>query len=349
MKHFHSAKVIGANVDVEAYKRTDLKRGDLDYPMSRSDLMSFVDCPARWRAGWTRPESKALANGSLVDMLLLTPEKFQDHYIECPATYETTAMRCPVCLSVTDSKTCRSCKCDREPVKITKDWDWKSTHCQEFREANKSKEPIKSEQMQDSRNAVQTALSYPVVKEILENSQRQVFCVAEYFDKATRLAIPVKVLLDIVPATDRRYGRYLFDFKTCRCAATFVREMDCANYGYACQAAMHTDVYCAATGEDRVNSGHIAQENLSPWHLETDLLSVEFVELGRAQYLNALAEYCRCLTTNHWPGYYAPTVIEGFRILQPPTKMLMKAQDMRPFYDEAKAETVEAVSDDLIP
>ena len=349
MNVFQNCRVAAANVDPEEYSRTDEKRGSLAYPMSRSELLSLSACPARWRAGYIRPESKALANGNLIDVLLLQADKFVDRYVECPATYETTGMRCPVCLSVTDSKTCRSCKCDREPVKITKEWDWKSTHCQEWKEANKGREPVKAEAMAEARTAVQTVMADPVIADMLANAQTQLMVVGEYADKATGLVVPVKALLDIVPSSSGQFSKWLLDFKTSRSAAMHAWTRDCFNYGYACQAAFHSALYCAATGEDRCTWGHIIQENVAPYHVEKRILSVEFVELGRNQYLSALALYCQCLSKNVWPGYYAQTTIDGFDLVQPDAYMLA-ASDSRPLEapEEPTTETL-AHSEDIIP
>lgn len=295
--------------------------------------MSFAACPRRWIDGYVGPESKAKSNGNLVDTLLLMPDKFSEAYVECPATYEATGMRCPICKTVTDAKTCRACKCDREPVKITKDWDWTATVCKEFREANKGKEPVKSDVMIEARSAVKVMKDDALLDQLLLESARQVMVVGEYKDKVTGLTIPVKALLDIAPSKNSQFGRMLLDFKTTRCAAMRAWQRDCFQYGYAAQAAFHTDLYVAATDEDRCTWGHIVQENVPPFHVEKRILSSEFVDLGRGQYLSALALYCQCLSTGRWPGYYAQTTIESWDLVTPEGWMVM-ATDTRPSFNE---------------
>lgn len=321
---FINAKVVGSNISPEAYSKSTEPRGSKDFPMSRSALLSFSQCPARWKKGFTGPASKALANGSLVDLLLLTPDKFDDHYIELPSTYP-------------DKKTGEE-----------KKWNGNSSWCKEFVEAHKDREPVKSEPLEEARGAVSVVLSDPMLAEMIQGAQKQVMVVAEFKDAATGLVVPVKGLIDILPSIQSVWSKMILDFKTARSAnmRTWTREV--FQFGYACQAAFFLDLYCAATGEDRCTFGHIISENIAPFHVEKRILSVEFVEVGRGQYLSALALYCRCLATNTWPGYYAPVENENWQLCQPEGWMTL-AQDARQFYDEAKPDTCETRDDDLIP
>lgn len=325
MNPFTNCRIVGAGISPEAYHRSEEKRGSRDFPVSKSMLSEFTSCPARWIHGFTRSESKALTNGSLVDCLLLTPEKFDQKYIECPAKYPA-------------AKTGE-----------IKPWSWAANYCKEWRETNKDREPIKSKPLEEARAAVSTVRADSDLAEMLDAAQKQVMVIGEYNDAVTGLLIPVKALLDIVPLATGRFGKFLIDFKTCRSAAMRTWTRDCFDFGYAIQAAFHSDLYCAATGEDRPTFTHIVQESVAPYHVEKRILSLEFVELGRGQYMSALALYCRCLATRTWPGYHADTVIDGFQLVQPEAWMMM-AGDNRPFEvterDEPKPIPID---DDLIP
>lgn len=352
---FRNAKVVAANVSVENYLQwgtvnTDASgRCTLGYPMTRSDLLSFAACPARYRRGYVRPESKALSYGSLLDCIVLQPDQFSTRYVEIPKTYTAIGMKCPTCGSITDAKTCRACKTDRVQTYIEKPWDWASSVCQEWRKANDGKEPVKSEALAEAVMAEHTIREIDGIGEMLRDSQRQVMCVAEWADVATGLTVPVKVLLDIVPAKDGPFGKLLFDLKSTKAAATRACQRDCFNFGYAAQAAMHSAVYCAATGEDRCSFAHIISESVAPYHVELDLLSVEFVNIGMAQIMSALSYYCQCLKADKWPGYYAETVIDGFRLLQPEAWHAMEATSRRYEFPTEDSEAVIVQSDDIIP
>lgn len=302
---FTNCRVVASGVDPKWYHKTDEMRGSVNYPVSKSVLGEFAACPHRWWRGYHRPESKALTDGSLVDCLFLTPSRFDEQYAEVPSTYP-------------DKKTGEA-----------KDWNWNATYCKDWQDAQEGREPVKSEPLEEARASVSILHHDPIVAQIMDNPQTQVFVVGEYKDPATGIVVPVKALLDIVPDVRGRLGAFLFDFKRTRSAAMRSWTRDVFNFGYAIQAAFHGDLYRAATGEDRHTWGHIIQESVAPWHVEKRILSVEFVELGRGQYLSALALYCRCLATGVWPGYHADTVLEGFGLVQPEAWMV-GSQDSRP-------------------
>ena len=131
MKLFKDVKVIGVNIDTAVYLRRDpnIKRGHRDWVMSRGELMDFARCPFKWIEGVPREDTAATRWGSLLDCLILTPEKFTKQFVIRPATYKAKAMKCPSCGSITDSKKCAACKCEREEVEVEKDWNENSTVC----------------------------------------------------------------------------------------------------------------------------------------------------------------------------------------------------------------------------
>ena len=300
-----NCRVVASGVDPEAYHRTSEKRGTPTYPVSKSMLGDFAACPARWIRGYTRPETKALTNGSLWDGLLLTPEKFGEKYIECPSQYPGANGE-------------------------MKPWTFQATYCKSWREANKGLEPVKSDDLEDARAAVAAVLENPDLEEMLRGAQKQVMVVGEWQDRATGLVIPVKALLDIVPAKAGPFRKMLLDFKTTRNASMRKWTRDCYDFGYGVQAAFHSDLYVAATGEDRCCFGHIVQENVAPFHVEKRALTCEFITLGRGQYMAALKLYCQCLATNKWPGYDAYIEIDGWQEVSPEAWMI-NAGDFREF------------------
>ena len=336
MNPFTNCRVVGSGINPEVYHAVTERRGHRDYPVSKSMLSEFASCPARWIRGYERPESKALTNGSLVDCLLLTPEKFDHTYFVLPETYPAPA---------THAKVKKGEISAGDPLP----WNSNASVCEAFVEANKGREAVKTKEYLEARSAVSTVLADSSLSEMLHLAQKQVMVVGEYHDRATGITVPAKALLDIVPAKDGTFGKFRIDFKSCRSAAMRKWVRDCFDYGYGMQAAFHGDLHDAATGEDRPSFAHIVQESVAPYHVEKRLLSVEFVELGRGQYMSALALYCRCLSSGVWPGYHADTVIEGFQLVQPEAWMVM-AGDQRPFEINERDEDKPAErEDDLIP
>src|SRR3990167_4631910 len=302
---FRNAHIVGTGIDSAAYHRTSEKRGAPTFPVSNSMLGDFAACPARWIRGYTRPETKVLITGSLVDCLLLTPEMFGEKYTECPAQYP-------------------GAKGEMKP------WTFQATYCKEWRKANKGLEPVKSDDLEEARAAVSAVLEDTELEEMLRGAQKQVMVVGEWHDRATSLVIPVKALLDIVPAKAGPLGKMLIDYKTTRNASLRKWTRDCYDFGYGTQAAFHSFLYVTATGEDRCSFGHIVQETVAPFHVEKRVLTSEFVTLGRGQYMAALKLYCQCLATNKWPGYYAQIEIDGWQEVSPEAWMI-NAGDFREF------------------
>lgn len=324
---FRNAQIVGANVDPAVYRRTDQPRCTVNFPMTRSDIVLFVPCPIRYKNGYQSPDTKAKKTGNLWDPLLLQPDTFNQHFVECPATYESVGMKCPGCDSVTDAKTCRACKCDRAPVKIVKEWNGAANECKDFIAANPGREPVDYEDMAEARAAVSAVHENPVLHDMLTDSERQVMVIAEWTDETSGITIPVKCLIDIVPLKDGHFRNDLWDYKTGRCVAPSWWEKVVRDYWYHVQAAFNLDMFNAATGEERNTFRHLAQEKEHPFHVETHMISTDDVQNGRDFYIAALRKYCRCIQTNIWPGYYSREMIDGSHCISlNPTRLLLASE-----------------------
>jgi exodeoxyribonuclease VIII len=308
---FTNAKVIGANTDPDAYHRPNAKRGDPQLSMSRSDLCEFARNPIRWRNGYRSEETDSTSWGGLIDSLLLEPaDRFAKRYAITPRTYPAPK---------THAKVKSGEIKEGDPL----DWTGNATYCANWKAAQSGKEFVKEDDYERAKTARETVFEHESVEDVLFDADLQVMVVAEYHDKDTGILVPVKGLIDIVPSlSDTATGKMLIDFKTCTNAAMHVWEKSCFTYGYHVQAAMYLDLYTAATGDDRNTFAHIIQESFEPFHVEKRILSQEFVELGRHQYITALKQYCQCLKTGEWPGYPARTVINGWGLTEPAAWML---------------------------
>lgn len=299
-----NGKLIGANVDPDAYHRTDKERGDRDYPMGRSSLMLFAECPHKWINGYERKESEATEWGSLIDCLFLTPDQFEKRYAITPETYP-------------DSKT-------KEPKK----WNWNANFCKDWRDEQAPKIAITRDENLEACNAIARLGESEPMMDLLKCCLRQVMLVAEWHDKETGLEIPLKTLIDLVPALDHAtYGRCLADFKTSYTANGERWSKVAAEHNYHVQAALSLDIYENATGEGRDSWLNVVQENFAPWEVADPIpmLSQEFINEGRKAYKAALAKYCECLASGEWPSY--PTgnlVIKQFQIIDPPPWLAMQ-------------------------
>lgn len=286
---FRNAKIVGTNIDGEAYHRQIAKRGDADFVMSRSELMMFASCPSRWIHGYHQKYTDATQFGSLMDCLLTDVTRFKDKYAVQPATVSATkSMKC-----VQEGKVE-----DGQPVpwrKCTEADDWKDAHSDKI--------IISHDENAEAEQACERLMKDPALKSLFLCSDKQVMCIAEYHDPKTKLVVPIKVLIDLVPRKDGQFSGDLADYKTARSAAprAWVKAIDERHYD--CQAALFQDVYNAATGEDRFEFLHVVQENVFPWEFARRIVGLKFIDIGRDKYLSALALYCACLKSGIWPSW----------------------------------------------
>lgn len=291
MNHFQNARVIGDDVSPEHYRsqlteRGDvIQRGDARYVMSRSDLMEFQLCQTRWLAGGggSPRDTESTEWGALIDTLVQGCHAFNARYNVLPKTYPS-----------------------KKSGEGDKPWNRNAHYCQEWEEQQNAlgRTCLKQDEY-DRATMAMTRLSLDKsITELIECSRKQVMCVADYHDKETGQIVPCKVLLDLVPGVAHpMFGKVLADFKTDRCAHPFPFAQTVRKRNYHVQAAFHTDVYVAATGEDRTDWLLAIQENLPPYETGRRLLSQAAVDLGRVKYLNALKSYCHFLATGKAAGY----------------------------------------------
>ena len=71
---FTDAKIVSSGVNPNDYHQQEAQRGSAAFLMSPSALGAFMQCPARWIAGYQSPESKSKRWGSLMDTLLTLPD-----------------------------------------------------------------------------------------------------------------------------------------------------------------------------------------------------------------------------------------------------------------------------------
>lgn len=301
---FKNARVIAEGFDPNQYHKQIAGRGEPGFVMSRGELVEFMRCPSRWKAGHESDETKATEWGSMMDCLILEPSKFKDRFSICPETYP-------------DSKT-------GEP----KEWTFQAKFCKAWREEQEGKQIVKQDVRQMGDCAEKRLLSDDCARKFLFASKRQVYATAEY--RQGKVVVPVKILLDLVPDKNHlEFGKSLGDFKTSASAEPRDWSWYVFKYGYHVQAAFYMDIYCEATGGDRQDFRHIVQESYPPYEVGKRVLSSEFVEMGRQFYQHALKKYAECIKSNYWPGYEEMTDHGwgGWSFTEPEAKMVQSIPD----------------------
>lgn len=281
-----SAKIVGSNIDYEVYSKRapGVGRGHKDFIMSRSELTNFASNPKRWLDGYKDDYDDTMATiwGSLIDVMAMTPQKFEERYAVAPSEY-------------LDDKTGKM-----------KSWTFATNVCKAWREEQGDREILKADVYAEAQKAIAALHADVDVSELFKCSQKQVMVTGEWRDKETSILVPVRVLIDLVPdVTHPLWGKSLCDFKTARNGnpAIWARVVD--DCGYDVQAALSTDLYASATKEDRTDWCFPLQENVKPYHVVKPMpaLSAEFLAYGRVKYQQALGFYAHCLATNTWPSY----------------------------------------------
>lgn len=309
-----NARIVSVGANADDYHNHGIQRGKREHPVSPSVLKEFMRCPSRWRNGYESPASTALAFGSLADCLLLTPELFASRYVVKPATYK-------------DAKTGEE-----------KPWNGNANVCKEWLASVDGKEVISAFELGESQAAVRAVKGDAIIGAFLEASERQVLVEAEWHDEPTGLVIPVRCLMDMVPRADSEFAKCLADLKTVRNASLIPFQRQVHQFGWHIQAAFDTDLYVAATGEDRNTWCFIGMESFAPWQPFKRMLSQDFMELGRAQYTKALRNYAQCLKHDRWPGYDDhDEAIQGWSLCAPEPWMA-NAETFAPKYDFTEQE-----------
>lgn len=316
---FKNAQIVAIAADPVKYHEQKFERGDPNLIVSSSMLREFGHCPSRWRAGYVSPDSDAKDYGSLLDCRALTPEQFEKRYSIQPEKYKSPGMECPQCHSVTDSKKCSACKCERMPVIVEKDWSNASLTCKEWNEREKAagREIASQKEVTDCDLAIKRMMEDETIKNFHESSDKQVWLSAEWHDEPTKLAVPVKCLIDYVPKIDSEFADNLGDLKSCRTGAVLPWQRDCFKRGYYLQGGMYRAIYQEATKESRTTFCFIIQENYPPYQTGLRMLSQEFAAEGQRSCERLLSRYCKCLKTDKWANYdVGPNTSQGWTVVE---------------------------------
>lgn len=260
----------------EYFKLTGGKRGEADFVLSRSDLWDFNFCPQAFRQGprYVNKDSPGIVKGSLLDVLLLRPNWFEELYVVS--------------------------KYDAFRSKESKEWRQEQW--------DKGKDVIKEKDLDEVRVSADRIKWLGVsggatLFQILENSKTQVMLTHLHKDKATGIEIPLKCLLDIVP----NGGETLMDLKGSAWPEPSKFPWQMLKYGLDFQAGFYAQMFEWVTGTLRPMWLWPVVGNQRPWlpaHYCLDVRTVlprqRFSALEK--FNNALADYAGALDSGKWPG-----------------------------------------------
>lgn len=297
---FINANIKGCEINPDQYHNQPARRGAKDFAMSPSALKEFARCPQRWMRGYNPPDSDAMQWGSLIDCLALTPDQFDSRYVIQPDTYTNE---------------------DGE----VKPWKNNAHVCKQWRAEQAGMEIITKKSRLEAIEVVKALTADEIIASFMACSTKQMLVEAQWQDESG-ITIPVRCLLDLVPSPNSEFAKCLGDLKTLSTAALGPFQRKCFEFGWHVQAAFDTDLFVAATGEDRNTWCFVVQESYPPYQTGKRILSQDFLELGRSTYRRQLALYCRCLKTGVWPGYDdTDEAIQGWSLVNPDPWMESKS------------------------
>lgn len=290
--HFRKLSEIKEGFSPDEYHKlgTEFTRGDARKVMSRGELVEFAKCPARWRLGFEDEGTKAMEWGSLLDVLITQPGKFESLYAVAPKEYPGTPKK------------------KGDPVEM-KPWNWNSNFCAAWRTAQEAagKTVVRDDVAKEAFAAQDRLMEDKILSDFIFRSRKQVFVMVEYCDKETGVVVPFKCLIDFVPpSNDSEYGNTIGDLKTTVDASPRKWRRTVFEQGWHIQAAVYIDAINAATGANYTQMAHVVSESKPPYEPARRILTTgpeSFLQFGRNQYLEMLALYARCIKTGIFPGY----------------------------------------------
>jgi len=263
------ANGIHEGVPFAIYRSDDITRTDTwetakDKAVSKSLIIDFMQDPGTWRRGVQKETTAAMGFGSLVDCLLLEPEKVANKYALSPFDSFRTK----------DSQQWRDEMLAAGVEVMTQDkWD-------------------------AATSAVDAVLAHPEATHLLSASRNQVA-----FRYQTRHGLASKGLIDIVPTdTDTLVDLKTCSQSALEDYRSLARHI--FDWGYHIQAGAYLDGWAEASGEERMRFKFIFVTSTAPFRCAVIELPYAAILLGAQQYQAGIAKLADCLQRDVWPSIW---------------------------------------------
>lgn len=276
------------NIDTKLYFSAGQDKEDMGKSiLSKSLLWAFNKNPRRWLGSPPFTGTAATRWGSLIDCLLLTPDRFDETYVVAPETYPAKA------------------SAKKDAPTIQKPWNANATYCKKWLADNTEdgRELIKSSTLDEAQVAVQVLRDDPTVSAMLSKCRTQTAMVGTMTDEASGMEVTLKGLIDIEPDKDSDYGNSIIDLKTTGVMDTPTDIMwNSFKLGYHEQAGLYRDLYNSITGENRTDFWFIFQQSTKPYEVVIVKMAEDAILKGREIYMEAVAKWCDISKTGEWPS-----------------------------------------------
>jgi hypothetical protein len=259
-------------------------------PLSYSSLKAFAKSPAHYREYLVAPKvtTPAFLIGGLVDVLLLTPDQYEERYIMKP---------------VWDARTAEGKLIRDEFERACAEQPWLS--------------PITPEIKDQADNIVHSIKTNSESAEMLTRmtqTQRKV----EWVDKESGLPC--------VGIFDGDGDKLVVDLKTSASAQPDEFSRSAFNFGYPMQAAMYVDAKMRKTGQ-YPEFYYIVAEKEAPYGVSVCRATDEYIEYGRRQYKRLLMKFKMALDNKAFASSYEFHSVLGYYNIELPGWLRKAIQD----------------------
>lgn len=266
------------NASAAKYHEQTAKKGDPAFVMSRSELLKFAACPNKWLRSKPVKKTAEMDYGSILDVLLLTPDAFDSTFAIFPKEYPHETKK----------------GVEKKP------WHNGADFCKAWvkdREAE-GKRCVWQADIDEAKQAVSQIYSDPWLGEYIGTADRQVAVNVEWQDTETGIVVPCKALLDIVPKC-----KELADLKSTTDAERRAWKKKVHSERYDYQGAFYGLAYSAASGEKRTVFRNIISESGEPYECTHRAIHPDWLLAAKNDVAADMALYCRCLLGGEWAGY----------------------------------------------
>ena len=260
-------------VPFSIYREDDITPADtretvIGKAVSKSMLTKFAEDPGTWKRSIRKETTAAMRTGSLVDCLLLEPDKFETRYALSPYA------------------------------------DFRKKEAQEWRSemAKGGVEVITEDQMATAQDMVDACKNHYDAGALLYGAKTQLA-----FRHATKHGFDAKGLIDAVPlAEDTLVDLKTCRASALENKRSLQREI--FEWGYHIQAGAYLDGFNIAGGEERTRFKFVFVSSAPPHTVAVIELPLAAILLGAEQYRAAMQRFADCLMDDVWPSQWDGTV-----------------------------------------
>lgn len=264
---------IHEGVPFSIYRSDDITQSDTietiqGKAVSKSLIVDFIEDPGTWKISKKKETTGAMGFGSLVDTMLLEPDKFESRYQLSPYP------------------------------------DFRRKEAQEWRAEMESAGVVivTEDKIADAVSACDAIKAHKDAAELIHGARVQVA-----FRHPTRYGVASKGLIDIAPEeSDTLVDLKTCNQSALENLRSLQRHI--YEWSYHIQAGAYLDGWNIASGEERTRFKFIFVTSSAPFRCAVIELPMSAIILGAQQYQSGIARFMDCMERNKWPSKWDGTV-----------------------------------------